>query len=81
MSNTSSTTAHDTFVLDVVVNGVRRYLWVPVDLKPGASYTVSLGFLVDVHDPIVGLCGNKPVGVSESSDPVATVSVTPPPIL
>jgi hypothetical protein len=78
LSNTSSTKAQDTVTFDVVVDGQRRYFWFPFDLKPGASYSVSVGFERLVEAPVIGVCGNRPIGIVDDPEPVLTVTVDVP---
>jgi hypothetical protein len=75
LSNTSSFRSQDALTLTLGVSGQQRLFWVPVDLRPGMSVSVAVSFLTPVTSPVIGLCGDHPVGIVECPTPVATVAI------
>ncbi len=74
--NNSQSTSHDALIMQVVVNGAQRLFWVPLTLRPGQGGSVLVTFLQPVDSPIVIGCGNYPIGIVETPDPVVCVTVT-----
>jgi hypothetical protein len=78
LTNASSTRAQDALTFNVIVNGQPRFFWVPVDLPPHVAVAVSVHFLTAVQAPVIGLCGDHPVGIVDMPDPVLTVTTAIP---
>lgn len=74
VSNNSSTRAHDVLTFDLVVNGQRRFFWTSINLGARSSALVTVRFLKDVQAPVIGLCGNPPLGIVEGSEPILQVT-------
>ena len=79
LSNTSNTKSQDALIFDLIVNGQRRLFWTPVVLRPGTQAQLHARYLTPVEAPIIILCGDHPVGIVDSPDPVVAVSPGPPP--
>jgi hypothetical protein len=75
VSNHTSTKSHDALLLNLVVDGTKRLLWLPLDLQPGKSARISIEFLRAVDSNELVLCGERPGTIVDGPDPVATVSV------
>jgi hypothetical protein len=79
VANSSGSAVKEYLTFDLTVNGVRRYLYIPLYLSAGKSALIGVHFEKPVTNPIIQPCANKPIGIVEPSDPVMTVTAPPPP--
>jgi len=75
VSNKTSSGSQDALIFDLVVEGRKRMFWTPLELRPGSSASVRVEFLKEIDSSETRLCGNHPVGVVDSPQPVLEVVV------
>jgi hypothetical protein len=73
--NRTSNQTRDFLTINVVVDGQKRLFWTQLDLRPGSSATVNVEYWKKLDSRDLVLCGDRPGGIVDNPDPVATVEV------
>ena len=68
-------TANDALLFNVVVDGQKRLLWIPLDLKPQTSKTFTVQYLRALDSGVISICGDRPTQIVEDPQPVVMVVV------